>query len=120
MKHFSTLLAFFMVISILNAQNTVKRTPVYEVFSSSTCPPCKPANDHLVPIFKERKDQIAVVKYQMSWPGTGDPYYTPEGNGRRGITVLTLYHTLFEMVRQSPIPHSVLTISMMIWQKMQL
>ena len=38
-----------------------------------------------MPIFEERHGQIAVVKYQMSWPGTGDPYYTPEGNGRRGI-----------------------------------
>ena len=85
MRSFSTLLALMVLTTVVNAQNTVKRTPVYEVFSSSTCPPCKPANDHLVPIFEERHGQIAVVKYQMSWPGTGDPYYTPEGNGRRGI-----------------------------------
>ncbi|HAW18855.1 MAG TPA: hypothetical protein DCX14_01615 [Flavobacteriales bacterium] len=75
-------------ISVI-AQTTVKRTPFYEVFSSSTCPPCKPANDHLSPIFEEYRENIAVVKYQMSWPGSGDPYYTPEGNGRRGIYSVT-------------------------------
>ncbi|MDP4965913.1 MAG: T9SS type A sorting domain-containing protein [Salibacteraceae bacterium] len=81
-KTFTTLggMALFLALS---AQTTVKRTPVYEVFSSSTCPPCKPANDHLVPQFEARHDQIAVVKYQMSWPGTGDPYYTASGNTRR-------------------------------------
>lgn len=67
------------------AQSSVARVPVYEVFTSSTCPPCKPANDHLVPEFEEREEEIVVVMYHMSWPGTGDPYYTPEGNGRRGI-----------------------------------
>lgn len=75
---------FFALLALMTfAQNTVKRTPVYEVFSSSTCPPCKPANDYLVPQFEAREGRIAVVKYQMSWPGAGDPYYTQSGNYRR-------------------------------------
>lgn len=65
------------------AQTVVPKVPVYEIFSSSTCPPCKPANDHLSPIFEDFKDTIVVVKYQMSWPGTGDPYFTDEGQSRR-------------------------------------
>jgi thiol-disulfide isomerase/thioredoxin len=83
MKNTLTLLGALFICASLYAQNTVKRTPVYEVFTSSTCPPCKPANDHLYPLFEARKDQIAVVKYQVSWPGTGDPYYTASGNNRR-------------------------------------
>lgn len=85
MKNTLTLLGALLVCTALFAQNTVKRTPVYEVFTSSTCPPCKPANDHLYPVFEARKDQIAVVKYQVSWPGSGDPYYTTSGNSRRNF-----------------------------------
>jgi len=80
---YGTLVLTFSV-SFAFAQTTVPRTPLYEVFSSSTCAPCKPANDHLTPIFEEKDESIAVVKYQMSWPGNGDPYYTSEGNSRRG------------------------------------
>lgn len=83
MKKTLTLLVALTIGLSMHAQNTVKRTPVYEVFTSSTCPPCKPANDHLYPIFDARKDQIAVVKYQVSWPGSGDPYFTASGNSRR-------------------------------------
>ena len=28
-------------------------------------------------------DQYTLLKYQMSWPGSGDPYYTQEGGDRR-------------------------------------
>ena len=68
---------------------TVPRVPLYEVFTSSTCPPCKPASDHMTPIFEQYHNQLAIVRYQMNWPGAGDPYYTTEGSSRRttyGVT----------------------------------
>ena len=86
------LLSFLLITTALgtvNAQTTFPKIPVYEVFSSSTCPPCRPANEHLSPIFEQYQGQIAVVKYQMSWPGTGDPYYTSEGNSRRNYYGVT-------------------------------
>lgn len=83
MKHFTITFILIALSSALSAQTKVPRTPFYEVFSSSTCPPCRPANEHLIPVFESRKGKIAVVKYQMSWPGTGDPYFTSEGNTRR-------------------------------------
>ncbi|MBT3648378.1 MAG: T9SS type A sorting domain-containing protein [Flavobacteriales bacterium] len=85
MKNIYTTLLFLGIVAITLAQSHVPKTPLYEVFSSSTCPPCKPANDWLVPIFEEYDGEIAVIKYQMSWPGTGDPYYSAEGNARRNF-----------------------------------
>jgi hypothetical protein len=61
-----------------------QRRPLLEVFTSSTCAPCAPANVS----FKNLMDvqpsgHYNIIKYQMSWPGTGDPYYTLEGQDRR-------------------------------------
>lgn len=85
MKAQLLLICMTFSVATVVAQTTAPRIPVYEVFSSSTCAPCRPANVHLTPIFEEYRGQIAVVKYQMSWPGTGDPYYTSEGNSRRNL-----------------------------------
>jgi hypothetical protein len=62
------------------------RRPLIEVFSSSTCAPCAPANT----TFKNLMDAQAAgdynyIKYQMSWPGTGDPYYTLEAAAKRTL-----------------------------------
>jgi hypothetical protein len=61
----------------------VPRVPMIEIFSSSTCPPCKPASDVYNPLLEEFHGQVAVTKYPMSWPGAGDPYFTDEGGVRR-------------------------------------
>lgn len=57
--------------------------PLVEEFSSSSCSSCKPRNETLKPVFEELGDRISVVKYQMYWPGKGDPYYTDEGGVRK-------------------------------------
>jgi len=62
------------------------RRPLIEVFSSSTCAPCAPANT----TFKNLMDAqtagaYSYIKYQMSWPGTGDPYYTLEAGAKRQL-----------------------------------
>lgn len=62
----------------------VQRTPSFEEFTSSTCGPCKGFNDQFVPWVASHSDEITLVKYQMSWPGAGDDYYTEEGGVRRG------------------------------------
>jgi len=64
--------------------NTTDRTPCLEEFTSSTCAPCASFNSSFVPWCETNADDIALVKYQMSWPGAGDPYYTEEGGVRRG------------------------------------
>ena len=62
----------------------VQRTPSFEEFTSSTCGPCKGFNDQFVPWVANHSEEITLVKYQMSWPGAGDDYYTDEGGVRRG------------------------------------
>ena len=65
--------------------NFVTRRPLYETFTSSTCPPCVPANTNMEALFNANNNlgEQSSVKYQMSWPGAGDPYYTDEGGDRR-------------------------------------
>jgi len=59
------------------------RKPLYEEFTSSTCAPCASFNSTFVPWCATHEDEITLIKYQMNWPGSGDPYYTAEGGVRR-------------------------------------
>lgn len=59
------------------------RRPCFEEFTSSTCSPCATFNSSFVPWSQAHDDEITLVKYQMNWPGVGDPYYTEEGGVRR-------------------------------------
>lgn len=61
----------------------VDHKPCLEEFTSSTCAPCYTFNLQFVPWCNNNADQITLVKYQMNWPGAGDPYYTAEGGIRR-------------------------------------
>jgi len=66
------------------ALQEVQRRPLYEEFTSSTCDPCASFNNGTFnPFIEEHGDDIALIKYQMNWPGSGDPYYTEEGGERR-------------------------------------
>ncbi|MEX2595767.1 MAG: thioredoxin family protein, partial [Salibacteraceae bacterium] len=84
-KHYTlaTTVATLLISISLFAQDMVPKMPVYEIFSSSTCPPCRPANEHLTPLFEHYKGELAIVKYQVNWPGAGDPYFTSEVGSRR-------------------------------------
>ena len=68
---------------------SVQRMPLFETFTSSTCGPCVAGNANLKTIFDANPNKWVCVKYQMSWPGDGDPYYTSEGGDKRqfyGVT----------------------------------
>ncbi len=72
-----------MALSI--ATQSTQTLPFFESFTSSTCGPCAPFNSGVFnPFMENHPDDIAVIKYQMSWPAPGDPYYTEEGGVRRG------------------------------------
>ena len=57
---------------------TVKRKSLYEVYTASTCPPCRPGNEVLQKVFQQRMGGYTVIKYQYNFPLPGDPYYTSE------------------------------------------
>jgi hypothetical protein len=64
---------------------TIARTPLLEVFTSSTCPPCKPGNEVLHAVIDPLTgaDKPCTIKFQQDFPGTGDPYCTTEAVNRR-------------------------------------
>jgi hypothetical protein len=68
--------------TIFTTNSSVQRKSLYEVFTSSTCPPCLPGNQVLQGVFHQRMGGFTVIKYQYNFPGTGDPYFTLEGNTR--------------------------------------
>lgn len=71
---------------VYDFNNKVKKIPLFEILTSSTCPPCKPGNEtfHGIIDTKNQKDFVQ-VKYQQNFPGTGDPYATNESVNRRAF-----------------------------------
>lgn len=60
----------------------VQRIPMIEHFSSSTCGPCVSVNNTMNTFCNNNPGRFTYTKYQMNWPGNGDPYYTAEGGVR--------------------------------------
>lgn len=62
----------------------IPRTPLYEIFTSSTCGPCVAGNANFHTIVDPKPvGEYVSVKYQQDFPGTGDPYATTESVNRR-------------------------------------
>ena len=80
--------------SITYIANILPRKVTFEEFTSSTCGPCATFNSSFVPWCENHPD-IMLVKYQMNWPGSGDPYYTAEGGSRRGYYGVSYVPDLF-------------------------
>jgi len=69
-----------LVISLAGVQSSYSsdRVVLMEQFTSTTCPPCVPANQYFDNWIKSyaNKDRVAIIKYHMYWPSPGnDPYY---------------------------------------------
>ena len=60
-----------------------QKYPMIEHFSSSTCGPCVSVNNQMNTFCNNNVGRFTYTKYQMNWPGNGDPYYTAEGGVRR-------------------------------------
>ncbi len=71
------------IIKDVEAVDIAQRTLLHEVFTSSTCPPCVPGNVAIGNVLDANPGKWTCVKYQMDWPGAGDPYYTAEGGVRK-------------------------------------
>lgn len=65
------------------AIGSAERKPMIEHFSSSTCSPCVTPNNQMHTFCNNNEGRYTYTKYQMNWPGNGDPYYTEEGGVRR-------------------------------------
>ena len=71
--------------SISVAIASAERKPMIEHFSSSTCGPCVSVNTQMLNFCNNNAGRFTYTKYQMNWPGSGDPYYTEEGGVRRNF-----------------------------------
>jgi hypothetical protein len=69
---------------------TCPRTILIEHFTGSSCPYCLPGNIALSNVLSEYDEPYALIKYQMDWPGNGDPYYTAEGGTRKTLYSVTV------------------------------
>ena len=69
--------------SVSVAIASAERIPMIEHFSSSTCSPCVQPNILMHNFCNNNEGHYTYTKYQMNWPGNGDPYYTAEGGVRR-------------------------------------
>ncbi len=79
------------------ATQSVTRTALYEEFTSSTCSPCATFNStyFTANFLNNNAGKFSLIKYQMSWPDPGDPYYTAEGGVRRAYYGVSGVPTLF-------------------------
>jgi hypothetical protein len=78
-----------MIKNINVYSHSIFKKICFEEFTSSTCGPCAGFNSQFVPWCNNHEDEMTLIKYQMNWPGSGDPYYTNEGGQRRmyyGVT----------------------------------
>ena len=81
--------------SVLVASNSTTRLPLYEKFTSSTCPPCATFDNTFGPFYASNNTNFALINYQVNWPGAGDPYYTAETGVRRAFYGVTAAPTMF-------------------------
>lgn len=69
--------------NITIALGETQKIAMIEHFSSSTCSPCVQPNVQMHNVTTNNPGKFTYTKYQMNWPGNGDPYYTNEGGTRR-------------------------------------
>ena len=83
-KYYILSLSALLMGSLAIAQ---ERVSLVETFTSSTCPPCNPGNVALEALLANsvNDNKFVSVKYQVNWPGNGDPYYTEEAGTRKNI-----------------------------------
>ena len=87
--------AISKIIQVADPADLVQQKTLHEVFTSATCPPCKPGNENLDPILEANEEKVVTVKYQMDWPGSGDIYFTAEGGVRKSYYAVNSVPMMF-------------------------
>lgn len=73
-----------MAYSVIDAAASKKKLALAEMFTSSSCPPCKPGNEHYQDVVDNQLNEpVHYIKLQQDFPGNGDPYTTDELIQRR-------------------------------------
>ena len=67
-------LALILLVCISISFGYVRRS-MYELYTNTGCGPCTPANDYLDDNYYMYVDQVNLVRFHVSWPSSGDPFY---------------------------------------------
>ncbi len=84
MKRLFILTVLFLIV--VTAGFGYVRRAMYELFTSGTCGPCVSANDYLDDWYPLHHDEICMVRYHTSWPGSGDIFYAANPSQNDGRT----------------------------------
>ncbi|HBB91064.1 MAG TPA: hypothetical protein DC042_04955 [Bacteroidales bacterium] len=82
-------LTLFLLTGIPTVGQTKPKVPCLEHFTASTCPPCSAFNPVFAGYLSGFAGKYTIIRYQMYWPGTGDPYYFAESRKRRDYYTVT-------------------------------
>jgi len=83
------LLSLMLLTTEPTVSQTIPKKPVFEFFTSSSCPPCVFGNRWAKQVLEAFPGTYTMIKYQMYWPGVGDPYCIDDGRTRKtyyGVT----------------------------------
>ncbi len=83
------ILALFLLTNVPSVGQTKPKVPCLEHFTASTCPPCASFNPAFAGYLSGFAGKYTIIRYQMYWPGTGDPYYFAESRKRRDYYTVT-------------------------------
>ncbi|OYT15910.1 MAG: hypothetical protein B7C24_10485, partial [Bacteroidetes bacterium 4572_77] len=75
--------------------NIQSKKPYFEEFTSATCIPCAGTNPVIDQVLFNNLGEYSLVKYQVNWPGVGDPYYIEEAGERVDYYNVTSAPTFF-------------------------
>ena len=76
-------LALALMTVFSSYAQTHELKPLFQLFTSSTCPGCNYGNHILDSVLNNNSvEEYALIKYQVQWPGEGDPYYIPAAGDR--------------------------------------
>lgn len=69
-----------LVKNVVIASGSTEFMPLFEHFTASSCPPCATINSTIftADFIHNNRANATVIRYQVNWPGAGDPYYTDE------------------------------------------
>ncbi len=69
--------------TVITISESVQKKVFFELFTSATCGPCASANPIIDDtLLNNNQDKAVLIKYQVNWPTSGDPYYTAEAGAR--------------------------------------
>ena len=98
-----------LLIKSIEVKDGYWKRPMHEIFTASTCPPCKSGNEILDGVLELYDSNLyTLVKYQTNFPGSGDPYYTSDVGKMMGLYSIASVPTLFvNYDRQTPHDYTV-------------